>query len=243
MAEAAEVEYSQKDGAFGIGHYVAVAVQEQDDKPGRTVHGVITAKGTDQNDQEVPNTWNLTIPGWDTLHGQIDPITKKPKGGHIYDVRPIACSVPEDSLKHAKIPKVLNVYSEGAKKERINGDYHLDGDYSPKGAERPDEAKRPMWKKAGDPVVVIVHKPQKAKPAWIITKQELLDQDGGYALFAQDLWMPSDRDNHLRGEVWGNWDPEAGKWKADQSLFVTNGPGKKPDLMAKYKKKLEDAGK
>jgi len=236
MAEAEN--FQQGEGKYELNDYVAVKVEEDT----RTVHGIITAKGTDLNGNLVENTWNLTIPGWDTLHGNIDPETKKPMGGHIYGVRPIACSVPEGHLKHAKIPKVLNVYSEGAKKERVNGDYNLVESWGPE-----NDVKRPMWLKEDDDGrrVVIVHKKQKGKPAWIITQESLVkkNQDGGYALFAQDLWLPSDRENHLRGEVWGIWDPAASRWKADQSLFVTNGAGTKPELMAKFKKELENAGK
>jgi len=237
MAEA-DIQYERGEGAFKLNSYVTVKV----DKDNREVCGIITAAGTDEEGKPVPKSWNLTIPGWDTLHGPIDQDTKKPAGGHIYGVRPLAYSVPESDLKHASVPKILNVFSTGAKAHRINGDYELvKGGWGPE-----NEEKRPMWKmQTADRTIVIVHKKQKGKPAWIITLEALIQEskDGGYALFAQDLWLPSHRDHHLRGEVWGIWDPEAGRWKADQSLFVTDGPGAKKELMEEYKKKMENAGK
>jgi len=217
-AAAADIEVIQKSGSFAKRDFVEVAVNQD----GRTVHGIIIDKGTNQEGNEVDGTWNLAIPGWDTLHGQADE-DGKPQGGHIYGVRPIACAVPEKDIKHAKLPKFIHVVSTGPKAERINGDYEYSGNYTE------NDSVRPMWTKDdGDVPVVLVHKKQKGKPAWIITRKELLkeDHDGGYALFAQDLWLPTHRDRHLRGEVWGIWDPTKSRWAADQTLYVNAGKGK-----------------
>jgi len=225
MAEAAKVEYHQKaSGAtFTTGDFVKIEVNHTDKTSGkeikRYVHGIIAGAGTDQSNNEVKGTWNLEIPGWDSLHGpQKD---GKPTGGHIYSVRPLACAVPEKDFSHAGIPKVMNVCTTGPKKSRINGDYKL--------GEAVD--KRPAWyfTCADDVELILCFKKQKGKPAWLITRKENIvkNKDGGYALFAQDLWLPSHREHHLRGEVWGTWDTEGGKWVADQSLWVTEGPGEK----------------
>jgi len=221
MAAAANADddYIQKTGAFAKNDFVEVAVEND----GRTVHGIIIDIGTDEDGNQVPGTWNLAIPGWDTLHGKKDPESGKPQGGHIYGVRPIACTVRESDMKHARLPQFINVSSEGPKKERINGDYEYAGVYTE------DGSVRPMWIKDKDKEkpVTMVHKKQKGKPAWIITQQKILDEnkDGGYALFAQDLWLPTHREYHLRGEVWGIWDPSKSRWAADQSLVVAPGKG------------------
>jgi len=222
MAEADATFYIQKEGnSLAKNDFVEVNVSGD----ARSVHGIIIDKGTNEEGNEVDGTWNLALPGWDTLHGTKDE-NGKPQGGHIYDVRPIACTVPEADLKHARIPKFINVFSEGPKADRINGDYEYAGVFTE------DDSVRPMWEKKGkdedEPTVVMVHKKQKGKPAWIITKKEILEKklDGGYALFAQDLWLPTHKQFHLRGEVWGIWDPSKSRWAADQSLVVTDGKGK-----------------
>jgi len=220
MAEAAN--YQTKSGAFSTGDFVKIEVKHERDGKEivRFVHGIIAGAGTDQNNNEVKGTWNLEIPGWDSLHGQQQK-NGKPSGGHIYQVRPLACAVPEKDFKHAGIPKVINVHTTGPKKTRINGDYVLGASVD----------NRPAWyftckdKKE----LILCFKKQKGKPAWLITTTEIINsnKDGGYALFAQDLWLPSHRQFHLRGEVWGSWDAENSQWVPDQSLEVTEGPGPK----------------
>merc|ERR1719300_820888 len=76
----------------------------------------------------VSGTWNLEIPGWDSLHGKKDE-NGRPQGGHIYQVRPLACSVPSKDFQHCRLPKILNVDTLGPKKGRINGDYQLGESY------------------------------------------------------------------------------------------------------------------
>jgi len=223
MAEAASYQQKAANASFATGDFVKIEVKHKDKNTGkeivRFVHGIIAGAGTDQNNNEVPGSWNLEIPGWDSLHGaQKD---GKPTGGHIYQVRPLACAVPEKDFKHAGIPKVMNVHTAGPKKTRINGDYELG---------KPVD-RRPAWYftcKDGTELILCFKK-QKGKPAWLITKKVHIDdnKDGGYALFAQDLWLPSHREYHLRGEVWGTWDVASSRWVADQSLYVTEGPGPK----------------
>lgn len=226
MAEAAKIEYQQKADkeSFSTGDFVKIQVVHIDKQTGkeikRHVHGIIAGAGTDQENNEVPGTWNLEIPGWDSLHGAKSK-DGKPSGGHIYSVRPLACAVPEKDFSHAGIPKVMNVHTKGPKKSRINGDYVLGATVD----------KRPAWyfKCADGMELILCFKKQKGKPAWLITRKENIEKnfDGGYALFAQDLWLPSHREFHLRGEVWGTWNTDAGKWAANQSLWVTEGPGEK----------------
>lgn len=220
MAEA-EVDYEQKEGSFATGDFVTIQVTQDSETEGaRFVHGIIAGEGTDQDNNVVNGTWNLEIPGWDSLHGAKDD-SGRPQGGHIYSVRPLACSVPEKDFTHAKIPKILNVDTSGPKKERINGDYVLGDKYEG----------RPAWYftcKDGTELI-LCHKKQKGKPAWLITRMQVIqdNKDGGYALFAQDLWLPTHREFHLRGEVWGTWDSVHNKWVADQTLMVTEGAGAK----------------
>lgn len=218
MADA-DVEYQQKEGAFVQGDFVTIQVTQDNAEGGaRFVHGVIAGEGTDQDNNVVLGTWNLEIPGWDSLHGAKDD-NGRPQGGHLYAVRPLACSVPEKDFKHAKIPTIINVDTNGPKKERINGDYVLGDKYEG----------RPAWyfTCSDGAELILCHKKQKGKPAWLISRVEVVkaDQDGGYALFAQDLWLPTHREFHLRGEVWGTWSSD--KWAADQTLMVTEGPGVK----------------
>jgi len=223
MADAENaVEYVQKEGDdYAQGDFVTIQVNADanDPKP-RMVHGIIAGEGTDQMNNTVKGTWNLEIPGWDSLHGKKDE-SGRPTGGHIYNVRPLACSVPTKDFTHCKIPKVLNVHTMGPKKTRVNGDYMLGEPYEG----------RPAWYFTCDDGtdIILCHKKQKGKPAWLITRMDVIKdkKDGGYALFAQDLWLPSHREYHLRGEVWGTWDTDLGKWVADQSLMITEGPGPK----------------
>jgi len=225
MADAENaVEYVQKEGNdFQQGDFVTIQVTADSNDPNskaRVVHGIIAGEGTDQMNNVVSGTWNLEIPGWDSLHGKKDD-SGRPTGGHIYNVRPLACSVPTKDFSHCKVPKVLNVDTMGPKKSRLNGDYILGAPYEG----------RPAWYFTCDDgtKLILCHKKRKGKPAWLITRMEVLkkNEDGGYALFAQDLWLPSHREYHLRGEVWGTWDIELGKWVADQSLMITEGPGAK----------------
>jgi len=225
MADAENaVEYVQKEGNdYQKGDFVTIQVTADSNDPNskaRVVHGIIAGEGTDQMNNVVSGTWNLEIPGWDSLHGKKDD-SGRPTGGHIYNVRPLACSVPTKDFSHCKVPKVLNVDTMGPKKTRLNGDYILGAPYEG----------RPAWYFTCDDGVnlILCHKKQKGKPAWLITRMDIIEQklDGGYALFAQDLWLPSHREYHLRGEVWGTWDNELGKWVADQSLMITEGPGTK----------------
>jgi len=221
MADAESVEYVQKEGDFQVGDYVTIVVSQDANGDGkRHVNGIIAGEGTDQMNNVVSGTWNLEIPGWDSLHGKKDE-NGRPQGGHIYQVRPLACSVPSKDFEHCKLPKIVNVDTLGPKKTRINGDYELGESYEG----------RPAWyfTCADGTALIMCHKKQKGKPAWLITKKKVLDEglDGGYALFAQDLWLPSHREYHLRGEVWGTWDSDYGKWVADQSLRITEGAGKK----------------
>jgi len=222
MAEA-KIEYVQKEGPFEIGDFVQITKiaqgSEDPDAPSErdAVHAVIVAEGTDRMNNPVEGHWNLEIPGWDSLHGKVDEKSNKPVGGHIYNVRPLACAVPEDDFIHAPIPKYMFVSTDGPKKSRIMGAYEYGNKVE----------KRPAWymtHKDGTKLV-LCHKKQKGKPAWLITRTQVLEknQDGGYALFAQDLWLPSHTHKHLRGEVWGTWDTTSGKWVADQSLTITAG--------------------
>merc|ERR1719373_432534 len=131
----------------------------------------------------VSGTWNLEIPGWDSLHGKKDE-NGRPQGGHIYQVRPLACSVPSKDFQHCRLPKILNVDTLGPKKGRINGDYQLGESYEG----------RPAWyfPCSDGANLILCHKKQKGKPAWLITKKKVLDEglDGGYALFAQTSGFP-----------------------------------------------------
>lgn len=216
MAEA-EYEVVQKEGVFAKGDFVVIEVTqdaEADGKKKRHVWGIIAGEGTDEDNNVKTGTWNLEIPGWDSLHGAKD-ADGKPQGGHIYSVRPLACAVPAKDFKHAEIPKVMSCVTDGPKKERINGDYELG---------EPWEGRPAWYYECPDGVkLILCHKKQKGKPAWLITREEAVKQnkDGGYALFAQDLWLPSHKEFHLRGEVWGCWDSFKGTWIADQSLSIT----------------------
>merc|ERR1719300_1756697 len=62
----------------------------------------------------VSGTWNLEIPGWDSLHGKKDE-NGRPQGGHIYQVRPLACSVPSKDFQHCRLPKNFERGHLGAK--------------------------------------------------------------------------------------------------------------------------------
>lgn len=225
MAEAdnkPKVNFIQKTGAHGVGDFVKIKVTQDHEgvQSVRFVHGIIAGEGTDQMNNVKAGTWNLEIPGWDSLHGKKDE-SGRPMGGHIYSVRPLACTVPAKDFTHAEIPEYLNVDTLGPKKSRINGDYKLGDAWEG----------RPAWyfNCEDGTELILCHKKQKGKPAWLITRLSVLKEkkDGGYALFAQDLWLPSDRSSHLRGEVWGCWNSETNKWVADQTLFVTEGKGPK----------------
>ena len=92
MADAESVEYVQKQGDFQVGDYVTIVVSQDANGDGkRHVNGIIAGEGTDQMNNVVSGTWNLEIPGWDSLHGKKDE-NGRPQGGHIYQVRPLACS-------------------------------------------------------------------------------------------------------------------------------------------------------
>merc|ERR1719336_922227 len=116
----------------------------------------------------VSGTWNLEIPGWDSLHGKKDE-NGRPQGGHIYQVRPLACSVPSKDFEHCKLPKILNVDTLGPKKTRINGDYELGESYEG----------RPAWyfTCADGTALILCHKKQRESPPGSSRRRKSLMKD------------------------------------------------------------------
>jgi len=181
---------------YSVGDYVKVKVtlgQQETPSEEKFVGAIITGK-------HEQGGYNCHIPGYNKTHNK-----------HIYKVNEAAENVPAALMETAHIPQQLTVNSSGGQAGRINGAYNRVENHGD----------RPCWVKTCDDgvEVAIALAVFKGKNTWIITRKANLNQDGGYAICAWDMWLPTEvvPDN----ECWGIWVQSAGEWSQDQSLKIT----------------------
>jgi len=180
---------------FETGDYVKVEVTLGNDESDKKnfVSGIVT--GLHEG-----GGYNIHIPGWNKSHNK-----------HIYNVNDNAHNVPEGHCSVATVPETLTVNSTGGQSARINGSFTRRAE---------NHGDRPCWTKTCDDgvVVALALSVFKGKNTWIITREANLNQDGGYAICAWDMWLPTESvpDN----ECWGIWDRDIGGWGQDKTLKI-----------------------